>query len=217
MAWALVFLADAAASVKTRSSSRVRLVTWTAVVVVRELRSVEIAIWIASARLLFAILVVSWIPSIVSLIRERRLFPVVCWLAGKLATLVLRVIAVVAERDAAAVSASTSALDDEGSLLAWRRHEIGIAVVLAHGTTVMGRRTLAAIILLAWPVAQRLRVVAGIDARLLIDVDHATSRSILSIVLLSSSTEFTRFHHQDLLKLILQLCFAAIAHIWCDE
>ena len=185
--------------------------------VVGELRSVEVAVWIACTCLLFAILVVSWIPSIVSLIRDRMLIPVVCRLAGKLAALVLRVIAVVAERDAAAVSASSSALDDEGSLLAWWRHEVRIAVVLAHGTAVMGGRTLAAIILLGWSVAQRLRVVAGVDARLLVDVDHAASRSILSIVLLSSSTEFTRFHHQDLLKLVLQLSFSSIAHIWSDD
>ena len=73
------------------------------------------------------------------------------------------------------------------------------------------------LIILLWSLAKGLRIVAGIDACLFIDVDHAAARAILSVVLLSAGAELSRFHHQDLLKLVLQLSFSSIAHIWSDD
>jgi len=77
--------------------------------------------------------------------------------------------------------------------------------------------TLALVILLRWSLAQGLRIVTGIDTRLFIDVDHAASRAVLGVILPPAGTELSRFHHQDLFKLILQLCSSSIAYVRSDD
>lgn len=66
------------------------------------------------------------------------------------------------------------------------------------------------------PLPKSLGVVTCIHSSFLVDVDHAAAGSILCVILPPTGTEFARLHHEDLLKLVLELCSAAITHIRCD-
>ena len=146
--------------------------------------------------MLLTVLVISWIllPSIVTLIGHRVLFSVVRLLVRELGSLMLAVFSIASERNTAAITFFASPLDDKWRLFAWRRHEIGVAIVLVALLVGIHRRlivTLARIVLLGRPLSQGLRVVAAVHACLFIDVDHAASRAILGVVLLPASAELS--------------------------
>ena len=109
--------------------------------------------------MLLAVLIISWIllSSIITLICHRVLLSVVRLLVRELGTLMLAVVSIASERNAAAISVSASPLDDKWRLFTWWWHEIWVAIVLVAllvGILWWLVVALAQIILLWWPLAQ---------------------------------------------------------------